>query len=405
MDATSELATSSSAAADVKSDRLLSLDAYRGIVMLLLAFCAVHWDWMVPIDITYEDLPWVRRLMYQFDHVEWQGIVLWDMIQPSFMFMVGVSMAYSYISRERQGHSYARMLGHATYRALILILLGVFLRSLGSESTYWTLEDVVSQIGLGYVGLFLLWKKPWKIQLLTALGLLVAYWAFFAFWPLPADTYDYSAVDGKAYYDGFFAHWNKNANPNHYFDQWLLNLFPRDVPFVANGGGYNTLNFIPSLATMIFGLMAGELLRHNKSKAANLKLLCFAGLLSITCGYVLQVLGICPNVKKIWTPTFGLLSTGYCLLSLALLYGLIDVLKWQRWAWPAVIVGRNSVAMYCLIYMIASWLLKTLHTHLGTTPFMLCGETFQPLLENIAVGLCLWLICWWMHSRKIFLRI
>ncbi len=387
------------------SDRLLSLDAYRGLVMLLLAFTAVHWDWMVPIVKANEGSLLVKGFLEQFEHVEWQGIVLWDMIQPSFMFMVGVSMAYSYLSRERKGHSYARMLGHAVYRASVLVLLGVFLRSLDKDSTYWTFEDVVTQIGLGYVFLFLLWKRTWRIQLLCVAGLLLFYWCLFAFWPLPSEEFRYGTASSKEYYTGFFAHWNMNSNPAHYFDLWFLNLFPREQVFIANEGGYNTLNFIPSLATMILGLMAGELLRGRFEPQVKLRTLLLAGLLSAVLGYLLQLLGICPIVKRIWTPSFGLLSAALCFLILALLYGVIDILKWQRWAWPAVIVGRNSIAMYCMIYMIASWWLATLHTHLGTAPFGVCGDAFLPLLENISVGICLWLICYWMYCRNIFLRI
>lgn len=387
------------------ADRLESLDVYRGLVMLLLAFSAVHWNWMHAIETAYPDSALLHQLLRQFDHVEWEGIVLWDMIQPSFMFMVGVSMSYSYASRQRRRHSYTQMLGHATRRAVVLILLGVFLRSLGRESTYWTFEDVVSQIGLGYVPLFLLWNRPWRLQLGVALGLLLAYWLLFVYWPLPNSTYDYASVEGKAYYDGFFAHWNMNAHPGHYFDQWLLNLFPRNEPFVANSGGYNTLNFVPSLSTMIIGLMAGEQLRRCQSAQTNLKWLIGGGITLSVVGWSLHFFGVCPIVKKIWTSSFGLVSTGYCLLLLALLYAVIDLLKFRRWAWPAGIVGRNSVAMYCLIWMIASWCLTTIQTHFGEAPFRLLESEFQPLLENLAVGFVLWLICYWMYRRQIFLRI
>ena len=387
------------------SQRLLSLDVYRGLVMLLLAFSAAHWNWMQALNSAYPDSGMLTHLLRQFEHVEWEGIVLWDMIQPSFMFMVGVSMAYSYASRERRGQSYAQMLVHAVCRALVLTLLGVFLRSLGRESTYWTLEDVVSQIGLGYVPLFLLWNQSWRLQLGVALCILLAYWLLFACWPLPDATYDYAAVEGKAYYDGFLAHWNKNAHPAHYFDQWLLNQFPREEVFVANSGGYNTLNFVPSLSTMIIGLMAGEQLRSGNSANTSLKMLIGGGIALVALGWTFDASGLCPTVKKIWTPTFGLISTGYCLLFLALLYATIDVFNWRRWVWPAAIVGRNSIAMYCMIYLIASWCLMTLHTHLGEAPFRVLGSEFQPLLENMAVGFCLWLICYWMHRREIFLRI
>ncbi|MEM8946306.1 MAG: DUF5009 domain-containing protein [Planctomycetota bacterium] len=387
------------------AERLESLDAYRGLVMLLLAFSAVNWDWMYAIEAAYPDSTLLKQLLRHFDHVDWEGIVLWDMIQSSFMFMVGVSLAYSYGSRQRRGHDFNKMFGHAAQRALLLVLLGIFLRSLGRESTYWTLEDVVSQIGLGYVGLFLLWNRPWRLQLGCALGLLLAYWLLFACWPLPESTYDYAAVDGKVYYDGFFAHWNKNAHPGHYFDQWFLNLFPREEPFVANNGGYNTLNFVPSLSTMIFGLMAGEQLRIGKSGATNLKILTFSGIVVVAAGWSLHFVGACPIVKKVWTPSFGLVSTGYCLLTLALLYAVIDLLKWRSWSWPAGIVGRNSIAMYCMIYLIAPWILATLQRHFGESLFRAIGDQFQPLLENLAVGVCLWLICYWMHRREIFLRI
>lgn len=388
-----------------QSVRLLSLDAYRGIVMLLLAFTAARWDWMIPIEEAHSDSALVQRIMEQFEHVEWEGLVMWDLIQPSFMFMVGVSMAYSYVSRERAGQSYSKMLLHALKRALALILLGVFLRSLGRSQTYWTFEDVVTQIGLGYVFLFLLWKRPWKVQLLCAVSLLLVYWCLFAFWPLPSEDFQFDVEYSKEYYTGFFAHWNMNTHPGHYFDLWLLNLFPREEPFIGHPEGYNTLNFIPSLSTMIFGLMAGEILRSKSEPKDKAKQLFFAGFVLVVLGLILHYFGICPNVKKIWTPSFGLLSTGLSLFVLALLYTIIDILKWQKWAYPAVIVGRNSIAMYCMTYMIAAWLLTTLHRHLGTTPFQVFGTTYQPLVENLLVGLCLWLIVLWMVRRKLYLRI
>ncbi len=388
-----------------KPDRLLSLDAYRGIVMLLLAFTAAHWNWMVPIEESNSDSQIFKILLKQFEHVEWQGLVLWDMIQPSFMFMVGMSMAYSYVSRRRRGHSYVALLSHAVIRAVVLILLGVFLRSLSKSSTFWTFEDVVTQIGLGYVFLFVLWERSWKVQMACAFGLLFFYWCLFAYWPLPGKEFQYGTASSVDYYDGFFSHWNKNIHPAHFFDVWFLNLFPRENLFVAHEEGYNTLNFIPSLATMIFGLMAGELLRGQLDPNQKVRRLVLGGLVLATLGVLLQFLGICPIVKKIWTPSFGLLSTGLCLLVLAFLYALIDIKKWQSWAMPAVIVGRNSIAMYCMIYMTAAWWLDTLNRHLGTVPFQFLGNTYQMLLDNLAVGLCLWLIIYWMHLRKIYLRI
>lgn len=84
-----ETISTNESATQLKSERLLSLDAYRGMVMLLLAFTAARWDWMIPIEHAYEKSPWLGKLLNQFEHVEWQGIVLWDMIQPSLNGKVG----------------------------------------------------------------------------------------------------------------------------------------------------------------------------------------------------------------------------------------------------------------------------------------------------------------------------
>ena len=385
--------------------RLQSLDVLRGAVMLLLVFFdGPNGGWWAPIVEAHPDRPWLESLLRQFEHVEWAGLALWDMIQPTFMLAVGASLAFSYASRARRGHSFWRMFGHAAYRALVLILLGVFLRS-HAESTNWTFEDVVTQIGLGYVFLYLLWNRGWKLQLGVAAAILVGYWALFAFWPAPAAGYDYAAVHGHAYYEGFWAHWNKNAHPAHYADQWFLNLFPRPEPFVANHGGYNTLNFVPSLATMIFGLMAGELLRSEATAKRKLMLLVAGGLTGLLLGLALHYGGVCPSVKKIWTPSFTLVSTGITLLALAALYAIVDVAGWRRWAFPAVVVGMNSVAAYVMIHLIAVWILQTLLRHFGDYWFTLFGQPFRLLMENVTVGACVWLICYWMYRRKLFLRV
>ena len=90
---------------------------------------------------------------------------------------------------------------------------------------------------------------------------------------------------------GFAAHWNKNTNFAAWFDQWFLNLFPRQEPFVFNGGGYLTLSFIPSLATMIFGLMAGEWLRISYSNWKRFGGLVLAGTIMLLLGLALDRFG------------------------------------------------------------------------------------------------------------------
>ncbi|MCA9237801.1 MAG: DUF5009 domain-containing protein [Planctomycetales bacterium] len=388
------------------SPRLASIDAYRGAVMLLLVFFdGPRWAWWEPIHEAHYDATWLTALLAQFDHVEWSGLALWDMIQPSFMFLVGTSLAFSVAARRRRGQSSQGMLRHAVVRAVLLILLGVFLRSAESPITNWRFDDVVSQIGLGYAPLFLLSGAANGTLLLAVAGILAAYWALFALWPLPSSTYDWQAAAGQAYYDGFAAHWNKNANPALYFDQWLMNLFPRTEPFVANAGGYHTLNFVPSLATMLLGLVAGNVLLSDAPTRRKIGRLAIAGVVCLALGWGLDATGACPSVKRIWTPSFTLLSGGLCFLALTAFFAVIDVAGRRRWAFPAIVVGRNSIAVYCLLHLAAGWILTTLHRHLGETPFTVLGPAYQPLLDNLAVGAVLWLACYWMYRRGIFLRL
>lgn len=382
----------------VVKKRLASLDVYRGLTMLLLAFTVPNWGWQERIAETHEGF---RPLMDQFEHVTWRGITLWDMIQPSFMFMVGVALAYSYASRKRAGADAAGLWYHAIYRAVALVLLGVFLRSVGNSETFWTLEDVVSQIGLGYLPLFWLAGQSQRVRVGAIVALLGGTWLLFALWPIASP-----ALEGSvAHFEGFEAHWNESAGPERRFDQWLLNLPPRSEPFTVNDGGYYTLNFLPSLATMILGLIVGDRLRAGGRPGQILNWLIGIGSLLLVSGVLLDMSGCCPLVKKIWTPSFGLASGGLCLLILGVLNAIVDIAGWRRWAWPAEVVGRNSLAMYVMTWTLAGWVIMNFNTHLGESTFNVLGETYAPLLGNIAVGLILWSICWWMDRNKAYVRL
>jgi predicted acyltransferase len=384
--------------------RLPSVDVYRGFTMLLLAAFSFS-GWQEPIQRAHQGNRLLVAALDQFEHVEWTGLALWDMIQPSFMFLAGTSLALSCHARRSRGDSSAKLLGHAASRAVALVLLGVFLRSLGSETTNWTLEDVVTQMGLGFVPLYLLWGRPRRVQAAALGAILLGYWLLFALWPLPKPDYDYAAVDGVQYFQGFQAHWNKNAHPAHDFDVWLLNRFPRPTPFVANRGGYNTLNFVPSLATMIAGLMAGELLAGVKDRRKTTSLLIGVGFVCVALGVLAAATGMCPIVKRIWTPSFGLLSTGLCLATLGTVSYLVDErdLHWPGRALAAV--GRNSLVMYLLHWIAPQWTAKNLETHLGAGVFQAFGPAYELLLKNLAVGACFWLACWYLDRKKWYVKL
>lgn len=389
--------------------RLVSLDAFRGFIMLAMASAGFRLASIARKEGFSHDPVW-QFLGYQTDHVAWRGCGFWDLIQPAFMFMVGVAMAYSYTARQARGHSYAHMLAHAVYRSIVLVLLGVFLSSNWSSQTEWVFPNVLCQIGLGYTFLFLLWNRPVRWQLAAAAMILLGDWALFYAWPAPTAD-DYAKVHLSADWPrltGTAAHWDKNTNVAAAFDRVVLNWFPRKEPFVYNEGGYTTLNFVPSLATMIFGLVAGGLMRNAWSPGKKIATLIVWGAASLATGYLLDAAGVCPSVKRIWTPSWALFSTGWVLWMLAGFYLLVDVAGLRRPAWPLVVVGMNSIVMYVMSQLLKPWITDTLERHFGKGLFTVYGAidaVYAPAVQMALVLLVLWLICVWLYRQKIFVRI
>ena len=386
--------------------RLVSLDAMRGLVMVLMLNEATQLP-LVAASFPHSTL-W-RAIGYNTDHVQWQGCSLHDLIQPAFSFLVGAALPFSIAARKAKGQTRRQMVAHAVWRALVLIALGIFLRSQWSNQTYFTFEDTLTQIGLGYVILFLLGFKRVQTQVLTMVLILIGFWAAFALYPAPGPNFDYARVgvppEWGHLYTGFLSHWNKNSNLSWAFDRWFLNLFPREHPFVFNEGGWSTLNFIPTIATMIMGLLSGEWLKSARSKEEKLRGMVIAGIGLILLALACQRAGICPIVKRVWTSSYTLYSGGWVVLMLAGFYALIEWKGYQRWCFPLTVVGMNSIAVYVMSWTMGLFFLKALHCHLGWLISELIGPIFQPIVYGLGVMLIFWLMLFWMYRRKIFLRI
>ena len=386
--------------------RLVSLDAFRGLVMVLMLGEAMHLP--VVAQAFPHSLLW-RVIGFNTEHLEWQGCSLHDLIQPAFSFLVGAALPFSIASRRLKGQTFGPMVGHAVRRAFILIFLGIFLRSLHSSQTYFTFEDTLTQIGLGYVFLFLLGFTRVRTQVVTLVVILILFWVAFVLYPAPSPGFDYARVgvpqNWPHLYTGFLSHWNKNSNLSWAFDVWFLNLFPRVHPFVFNEGGWSTLSFIPTLGTMIMGLLAGEWLKGKESKEKKLRGLVVAGVALVLLGLLCQRAGICPIVKRVWTSSYTLYSGGLVVLMLAGFYAMLDWKGWRRWAFPLVVVGMNSIAVYVMSWTMASFVGDAIERHFGGAIAVMAGPTFQPTLQGFAVVLTFWLILFWMYRRKIFLRI
>ncbi len=385
--------------------RNVAVDTYRGLVMFLMMAEVLR---LSAVARAFPANPFWQFVAYHQTHVEWAGCSLHDTIQPGFSFLVGVALPYSIASRLSKGGTFGKLFLHALWRSLLLILLGIFLRSMNSTQTYFTFEDTLTQIGLGYPFLFLLGFKPPKWQWWALGAVLFGYWLAWALYPVPGPGFDWQSVGVPAnwahHYSGFAAHWNKNANLGNAFDQWFLNLFPRVKPFVYNGGGYLTLSFIPTLGTMILGLAAGRWLRAAAPKIP-FKQLLVAGAGGIAAGLLLHFTGICPVVKRIWTPSWTLFSGGLCFLFLAGFSWVVDVKGYKKLAFPLVVIGMNSIAAYMMAHLFERFIISSFRINLGRGFFQVWGPGHEPLLMGIAVLATYWVMLWWMYKRKLFLKI
>jgi predicted acyltransferase len=390
----------------VQLQRNLAVDAYRGFVMLLMMAEVLQF---YRTSLRFPDNLFLHVLGYSQEHVPWAGMSLHDTIQPGFTFLVGVALPYSIRSRQRKGQSFHRMLFHTVWRSLLLIALGIFLRSTDSPMTNFTFEDTLTQIGLGYTfGFLLTFARP-RWQWIAFASILFGYWLAWAIYPAPGPNFDWAAVGVSPdfqnhLFTGFGAHWNKNSNLGQAFDLWFLNLFPRPSRFLYNDGGYLTLSFIPTLGTMLLGVAAGRWF-HDAARRIPVRKFVTAGAAFCAAGLLLHFAGVCPIVKRIWTPSWTLFSGGVCFIFLAAFCWLVDVKKHHRFAFPLVVVGMNSIAAYVMAELSRNFVESSFRINLG--PGVL--NMLDPKLENFTVGvltLCTyWAVLYWMFRKRIFIRI
>jgi predicted acyltransferase len=388
---------------------LVSLDTYRGAVMLLMASEGFG---LAEAAKRFPESGIWRELARQSDHVRWQGCTVWDLIMPAFLFIVGVAVPFSLASRRRRGQGSGRIFAHAVWRSVVLVLLGILIMSEGAARTNFNFINVLAQIGLGYWVVVLLAERGWRVQLAAIVLILVSDWLWFAVY-LPPSDFDFASVQpaGWKHLEGFAAHWDINANPAAAFDGWFLNLFPRGEPFLFREGGGTTLNFVPAIATMLMGVMAGAWLRSGRGEGQIVRGLLVVGAALVVAGIALDPAilpgvetmrySVCPIIKRLWTPSYVLYSGGWVMLALAMLYWIVDVQQWRRWTFPFVVVGMNSLVMYLLAAFLDGWMRRALNTHFA----FLFGGMFGPVVESVAVLVVFWLVCWWMYRRRVFVKV
>ncbi len=362
---------------DLKSERLFSLDFFRGFTMfLLITEASGLYSLMTNPEL---EGTIIYSLGIQFQHHPWNGLRFWDLIQPFFMFIVGVAMPYSFYHRNKQGKTMAQNRAHTFKRAFILLLLGWSLACIGSGKIVFEFQNVLAQLSVTYLLAFLVMNKSVKIQLIFSFTLLAATELIYRFFPI----------------EGF----NHAFIANENFGTWL------DLQYGgANlSGHWVSFNAIPTAAHTIWGVLAGQLLMSKKTDIQKLKILMVAGLIGVVVGHAIDP--ITPIIKKICTSSFVIASGGWTLLALAFSYWLIDILKQKKWSLFFAIVGMNSLFIYLFAHVGGSKFIQNIIYPFSMALFGWTGEASANLITGIIVVYLLWYICNWMYKRKIFIKI
>ncbi len=350
------------------SHRLTSLDAYRGFIMLLLVSSGFGFGSLE----AYPGLAWLAR---QVDHAEWTGCTFWDLIQPAFTFMVGMAMPFSLGRRKAAGATSGELLRHVLWRAFVLILLSNILSNFNSRGVpRLQLINVLCQVAFGYVICFAVYQLRFLWQAVTAAGLLVGYWALFAAFPGP---------------EGAFS---QTGNIGQVIDQAVLGY--------NYSGYYTTINFIGNSITIIFGMWAGTLVLRPGTHAHRIKVLALCALAGFALGLALEPFN--PMVKRLWTASFTFFSAGWVLVMLLAFYWIVEVKRIDRWTFPFIVLGTNSIFIYSFSQVLHGWLQHGIGVF--TRNFEFLGPTGAIPLNLLTLA-AMWYMCYWLYRRRIFFKI
>ncbi|MEJ7608289.1 MAG: DUF5009 domain-containing protein [Bryobacteraceae bacterium] len=349
------------------ASRIISLDVFRGLTMILLISHAFGLLEVLKGNTSF--------LASQFDHAAWVGCTLWDLIQPAFTFIVGAAMPFAIRRRQQEGQTTAQVFGHVVWRAVLLILLSNVLSNWNSSGPpRLQLINVLCQIALGYVVCFLVLQLRFRWQVVIGASLLAFHQLLFFIFPGPEGPFD------------------PTANVGAVLDQQLLGY--------NYSGYYTTLNFLGNAITIVFGAWTGILLASTRSHGERLRILSLCAAAAFASGLLLSLW--IPMVKRLWTVSFTLYSTGWILVGLLAIYWIVEMRGWKRWAFPAIVVGTNCIFIYAFSQVLRGWLSRGLGNFTGHFWFL---GTWGELPHNLLVFAVMWYLCFWLYQRRIFFKI
>ena len=368
--------------------RMVSLDFFRGITIAAM--------------ILVND-PGNEHAYRPLEHADWNGWTPTDLIFPFFMFIVGVSLVMSFASRMKRGASRAELLRHSLIRAAIIFAIGVALHAFPFD--YWPIRwvGVLQRIALAYAAtaVIVLWVKTTRSRVIIAAGLLVGYWVLMRFVPVPGF--------GMPVRDIPF------LDPDRNLSAWLDRLIVPGKLYEITRDPEGILGTLPSIATVLFGVLTGEWLSSDRSPARKAVGMLGFGALGLVAGELLNF--VMPINKKLWTSSYVVFTAGFALAVLVACYWVLDMKRWRGWwATPFTAFGMNAIAIYSFAALLADELYRitlhydgkrmSLHNYVNIRFFDRVGDpSMASLLYSLTFVAVCGLLAYVMYRRRIFLKV
>lgn len=366
--------------------RLMSLDVFRGATIAL----------MILVNNPGDEL----TSYWPLKHAEWNGWTPTDLVFPFFLFIVGVSMTFSFSSRMKRGASRRDLLLHVLWRGAALFAIGLFLNGFPNhyQLASWRVYGVLQRIAVCYLisSILVLWsnRRGWIV---AVIGCLAGYWVLMRLVPVPGfgvPTHDMPLLD-----------------PDRNIAAWLDRKLLFGHLYEGTRDPEGVLSTIPALATSLLGVLTGDWLRSKRSAQAKALGMALAGVVGVVAGQIFNIWF--PINKKLWTSSYVLFTAGLALLCLALCYWILDIKQWRNyWTKPFLVFGMNAIAAYVFAEMI-SHLLDNMNVGSLTWQEFVYQHVFaspaSPMNASLIYGLSYVFMCWvamWVLYRKgIFIKV
>jgi predicted acyltransferase len=360
-------------------ERITSVDFFRGFTMFLLIGESTqlysHFSSIKSSSI-------MQFIGTQLSHHPWHGLHFWDLIQPFFMFIVGVAIPFAVANRIRKGDSNKLIMLHALKRSFLLLFLGWADYCIEPGKIVFRFQDVLAQLSVTYLIAFLIMRKSFSFQLIFTLIILLLIDLAYRFFPV----------------EGFNQPWVAYQN----LGAWVNNK----IEGVDKASIWASLNAIPTTAHTVWGVLCGQLLMSDRSVRKKIQIMVIAGLTGLLIGFSLDFLNITPIIKKIATSSFVFASGGWAILVLCFCYWLIDVKKlFASVSKFFIIVGMNCIFIYLFFEIGGAGFVGKIFTPFTKALFSWGGDLTVLIMTSIAAWTSMLYICYWLYKNRLFIKI